>query len=152
MSVVEDLRARIRAGRIIFDNARPGQGASLRRELLGENTGTKVTERLQVLVLEVSELQRIRISSILRGGGGSHHSAGRAFDVGNEDIASDLLPRIATDARVKALGIDELIFDATRAGQADRNEWNYDRGRKHNFNSVTLNQHRNHIHFAVKAG
>lgn len=44
------------------------------------------------------------------------------------------------------------IRDAAVAGRGDRNEWNYDRGSKHNFNAPTLNQHRNHIHFAVKAG
>jgi hypothetical protein len=118
--------------------------------LLGENAGTKVTASLQALVLEVSRLRSIRISSIVRNEG--HHGRGRAFDVGNEEIAGALLPHIATDERVAELNIDELIFDATVAGQSDRNKWNYDQGRKHNFNSTTLNQHRNHIHFAVKAG
>ena len=146
MSVVDDLKAQITAGRIIFDPP-PNK---LQKELLGENDGTKVSELLQKLVLEVSSLQKIRISSIVRGEG--HHGQGRAFDVGNEDIAAMLLPAIATDAKVHELQIDEIIFDATVAGQIDRNHWNYDVGQKHNYDNATLNQHKNHIHFAVKAG
>lgn len=152
MSVVDDLRAQINAGRIIFD---PPAGTSqrLRRELLGENSGpVKVTESMQRLVLEVSRLSRIRISDILRSGTSSHHARGRAFDVGNEESGGALLPNIATDARVEALNIDEIIFDARIAGQDDRNEWNYDRGRRHDFSPSTLARHGNHIHFAVKAG
>lgn len=148
MSVVDDLRAQIDAGRIIFDPP----AARLRRELLGENTGKKVTERLQELVLEVSRRGRIRISSILREGRGIHHTAGRAFDVGNEEVAGALLPGIATQAVVARFNIDEIIFDARIAGEADRNEWNFDRGEKHNFSPPTLARHRNHIHFAVKPG
>lgn len=146
MSVVDDLRAQIAAGRIVFDNG----SARLRRELLGQNAGTKVTPRLQALVLAVSRLQSIRISSIIRSGSSSRHVVGRAFDVGNETIAGELLPRIATDTRVAELGIDELIFDASVAGQSNRNKWNYDNGSKHNFDSATLKEHNNHIHFAVK--
>jgi hypothetical protein len=149
MSVVDDLRAQITSGRIIFDNATAGQGARLRRELLGQNAGTKVTPRLQALVLEVSRLQPIRISSIIRSGSSSRHVVGRAFDVGNESVASALLPQIATNARVAALGIDEIIFDASVAGESNRNKWNYDSGHKHNFDSDTLKEHNNHIHFAV---
>jgi len=146
MSVVDELKAQITAGRIIFDPP-PGK---LKNELLGENDGTQVSELLQKLVLEVSRLQKIRISSIVRNAG--HHGEGRAFDVGNEEIAAMLLPAIATDAKVLELRIDEIIFDATIAGQSDRNHWNYDVGLKHNYDSKTLNQHKNHIHFAVKAG
>lgn len=148
MSVVDDLRAQITAGRIIFDPP----AAKLRRELLGENTGKKVTERLQELALEVSKRGKIRISSILRAGTGSHHTAGRAFDVGNEEVAGSLLPGIATKAMVTKFKIDEIIFDARIAGQSDRNKWNFDRGEKHDFSPPTLARHRDHIHFAVKAG
>lgn len=150
MSVVDDLREQIEAGRIIFDNASPGQGARLRRELLGQNAGTKVTRALQTLALEVSRLQRIRISSIIRTGSSSRHIVGRAFDVGNEEVAGALLPEIATDERVEEFGIDEIIFDARVAGESNRNRWNYDNGHRHNFDSATLTQHNNHIHFAVK--
>lgn len=149
MSVLDDLRAQITSGRIIFDNATAGQGARLRRELLGQNAGTKVTPRLQALVLEVSRLQPIRISSIIRSGSSSRHVVGRAFDVGNETVAGALLPQIATNARVAALGIDEIIFDASVVGESNRNKWNYDSGHKHNFDSATLTEHNNHIHFAV---
>lgn len=152
MSVIEDLRRQIDAERIIFD---PPAATSRRlmRELLGENDGpARVTERLQRLVLEVSTLSGIRISDILRSGTSSHHARGRAFDVGNEEIGAALLPLIATNARVAALNIDEIIFDARIAGEADRNKWNYDQGRKHNYSPSTLARHGNHIHFAVKAG
>lgn len=146
MSVVDDLRAQIRDGRIIFD---PPEATSrrLREELLGENAGTKVSPLLQALALQVSKLVNVRISSIVRSEG--HHGAGRAFDIGNEEVARVLLPLIATDVQVRKLGIDELIFDAQVAGQGDRNLWNYDAGRKHAFNAATLDQHRNHIHLAV---
>jgi hypothetical protein len=151
MSVVDDLRTQITAGRIIFDPPTT-KAKRLRRELLGENTGTQVTESLQRLVLELSRRARIRLSDIVRDGAGSHHTRGRAVDVGNEDVAASLLPGVATDAMVEEFDIDEIIFDARVAGQTDRNHWNYDQGRKHNFNAATLNQHGNHIHFAVKAG
>jgi hypothetical protein len=144
--VVQKLQEQIDAGKITFDSAK------LKQQLLGLNTGTKVTAKLQSLVLKLSQLAspNIRISSLVRTGAGSFHTAGRAVDIGNEEIAGTLLPLVATDAQVAALEIDELIFDAAVAGQTDRNKWNYDQGRKHNFNSATLNEHRNHIHFAVK--
>jgi len=150
MSVVDDLRDQINAGRIIFDNDSPGKGARLRRELLGQNAGTKVTRALQTLALEVSRLQPIRISSIIRSGSSSRHVVGRAFDVGNEAVARALLTNIATDERVAEFGIDEIIFDARVAGESNRNRWNYDNGNRHNYDSATLTQHNNHIHFAVK--
>lgn len=144
--VVEQLTAQIAAGRIIFDAAR------LKNQLLGLGRGTRVTRKLQALVLQLSRLAspNIRISSLVRSAG--HHGAGRAVDIGNEEIAGSLLALVATDAQVAALEIDELIFDATVAGQSPRNKWNYDRGAKHNYNSATLDDHKDHIHFAVKAG
>jgi len=150
MSVVDELKEQIDAGRIIFDSAAPGQGARLRRELLGRNAGTKVTPMLQALALHVSHVRRIRISSIIRSGSSSRHVVGRAFDVGNEEIAGELLPEIATDDRVEEFGIDEIIFDARAAGEANRNRWNYDNGHRHSYDPATLTAHRNHIHFAVK--
>jgi hypothetical protein len=147
--VVEALKAQIAAGKIIFDA--PNE-TRLKNQLLGLNNGTRVTGKLQSLVLELSRLaaRQIRISSLVRSSG--HHGSGRAVDIGNEEIAGALLPQVATDAKVAALAIDELIFDATVAGESPRNKWNYDRGVKHNFNAATLDQHRDHIHFAVKAG
>ena len=140
---VEELRAKIAAGNITFDS--PAQ----KTQLLGENAGTKVSTRLQKLVCELSRLQSsIRISSVVRTAG--HHGEGLAVDIGNESIAAALLPLIATDAKVAELGIDELIFDASVAGQKNRNHWNYDRGKKHDYGNATLNEHKNHIHIAVK--
>ena len=144
--VVQALKDQISAGKIKFD---AGSEARLRSELLGENAGTKVTAKLQGLMLELSKLvaTHLRVSSLIRQSG--HHSAGRAFDIGNEEIVNGLLPQVATNSQVAALNIDELIFDAAVAGHSDRNKWNYDRGQKHDYNSATLDQHRNHIHFAV---
>jgi hypothetical protein len=145
MSTTTDLKDQITNGRITFDKD------DLRKELLGENTGpTKVTEKLQRLVLEVSKLQKIKISSIIRISG--LHGSGRAFDIGNEEIAGTLLPLIATNAKVAELNIDEIIFDAKVANPLhDRNKWNYDQGAKWNYDNATLDTHGNHIHLAVTA-
>lgn len=151
MSTIDNLKAQIDAGNIIFDTTPVGTEQKLKQELLGLNQGTKVTPLLQNLVLEISKLRLIRISSLLRGEAGSLHGVGRAVDIGNEEIAIGLLPCIETDAKVQELRIDEIIFDAAVAGEADRNRWNYDAGLKHDFNSDMLDQHKNHIHFAVKA-
>ena len=152
-SVTDDLKAQITAGVIRFDP--PATTAErLKQELLGENTGTQVTEKLQKLVLELSRTidsgKHLRISSIIRNEG--HHGSGRAFDVGNEDIADHLLrvKQIATDPKVQNLGIDEIIFDAGGNTLAMRNQWNYDQGARHDYNTATLADHGNHIHFAVK--
>ena len=143
-----EVEKQIAAGKIIFDT---GSATRLKSELLRQNTGTKITEKVQTLVIELSKLAtpHLRISSLVRSDGG-HHGLGRAVDVGNEEIAATLLPQVATDSQVAALRIDELIFDAAVAGQADRNHWNYDQGAKHAYGSATLDQHRNHIHFSVK--
>jgi hypothetical protein len=105
---------------------------------------------LQTLVLKLSQKvgTHIRLSSLVREAG--HHGAGRAVDIGNEDVAAQLLPLVATDTEVAALKIDEVIFDAAICGENDRNKWNYDRGRKHNYDSDTVGRHANHIHFSVR--
>lgn len=148
VTVNEQLKDQISAGKIIFD---AGKEAELKNQLLQENSGVKVTQTLQSLVLKLSQLvaPHIRISSLVRTSG--HHGAGRAVDIGNEEIADSLLPLVASDEQVEALEIDELIFDASVAGEADRNEWNYDQGSKHAYNNATLNDHKDHIHLSVKA-
>lgn len=148
-SVVNELSKQINDGKIIFDSP-VSTTERLKKELLGENTGTKVTSTLQALVLELSKLTNthIRISSLVRNQG--HHGAGRAVDLGNENIAAHLLPKVATDDKVGALKIDELIFDAAQAGQQSRNEWNYDQGKKHTYDTSTLDSHKDHIHVSVK--
>jgi hypothetical protein len=152
-SVTDDLKAQITAGVIRFDP--PAATAErLKKELLGENTGTRVTEKLQKLVLELSRTidsgKYLQLSSIIRNEG--HHGTGRAFDVGNEDIADHLLrvKQIATDSKVQNLAIDEIIFDAGGNTLVLRNRWNYDQGARHEYNATTLGDHGNHIHFAVK--
>ena len=146
MGTIEDLKSQINARKITFE---PPSGTSerLKKELLGENEGTKVTALLQELILEISKLNNIRISSIIRAEG--FHGSGRAFDIGNEEIAGTLLPIVATDDKVQQLKIDEIVFDAGVAGESARNKWNYDAGKKHNYDNATLEEHKNHIHFAV---
>ena len=143
--IVQKLRALIDSGAIIFDKA------SLKDELLGLNAGVKVTPKLQAFVVKLSGLaapRKIRISSLIRPGTGSHHTEGRAVDIGNQEIATALLPKIATDEQVRNLGIDELIFNA---GFPSPQRFNYDQGVRHEFDQTTLNAHGNHIHFAVFA-
>jgi hypothetical protein len=143
MGVVDELKLQMAVGKIAFDSDQQ------RVELLGENSGTKVTTKLQNLVLALSKLSMLKISSVIRNSG--HHAQGRAVDFGNEGIASTLLPLVATDTEVGRLEIDEIIFDAAKAGQSDRNKWNYDLGKKHNYDAKTLDDHQDHIHFAVIA-
>jgi hypothetical protein len=147
LSVVDDLKQQIRDRRITFDPP-PATAARLEAELLGTNAGNvKVTSALQSLAVEVSRLEPIRISSIIRAGG--LHGKGRAFDIGNEEVAAALLPLIATDAKVKALRIDEIIFDAGGGTLEKRNRWNYNAGKKHAYDAATLGDHGNHVHLSV---
>lgn len=140
MTPLSDLNDQIGNGRITFD----------RPELQDELLGADVTAELQALVLHLSTLENIRISSIIRGEG--HHGSGRAFDVGNEEIAKTILPTVATDSEVARWKIDEIIFDAKKADTGyDRNKWNYDAGSKHTYDAATLKAHGDHIHFALKA-
>lgn len=140
MSVIDDLKDHIAQKRIIFD----------RPELKVELLGSDVTAELQALVSHLASLEKLRISSIIRNEG--HHGSGRAFDIGNEEIAKTLLPQIASDAEVTKWSIDELIFDAKKADSTfDRNKWNYDLGVKHAYSGATLDGHGDHIHFAVTA-
>lgn len=142
-ATVAALEAQIASGRIVFDAGKP----MLKGELLGQNTGQKVTEKLQTLVLRLSEISDnpIRVSSLIRTG--SNHGLGRAVDIGNEEIAGVLLPKIVP--LVGELVIDQIIFDATVAGKPDRNHWNHLAGVRHSYNSATLDDHKDHIHFAV---
>ena len=146
--LTQQLKTKVAAGRIIFD---ADNATTLQSQLFRTNSGTQIVPALQTLILDLCDRvdTHLRISSLVRSSG--HHGEGRAVDFGNEEIAASLLPQIATDAQVAALGIDELIFDAAVAGETNRNKWNYDRGIKHNYNTATLDQHRNHIHISVKA-
>ena len=159
--VVKQLKQQIAAGKIIFDG--PWYTADrLGKELLGKNWGTRVTERLQELVLDLSKTvsTQIRISSLIRRTEGSYHKVGQAVDIGNEEIASSLLPIIATDGKVMSMGIDAIIFDTQRPNGpaktlAERNKWNYKSGVKSwppYYTDAFFKEvpHWNHIHFAVK--
>lgn len=154
-TVNNELEAQIASGKIVFDTSPTGTEERLKKELLRENSGTQVTERLQKLVLELSQTidagKSIRVSSLIRNEG--HHGTGRAVDIGNEEIADHLLnvKQIATDAKVKSLEIDEIIFKASGSTLTEQNRWNYDQSAKHSYDAMTLAQHANHIHFAVKS-
>jgi len=139
--VTAELRAQIRAGKIRFDVP------ELQAELLGTSVDRKLQELVVFLAMSVGTY--IKISNILRTAGDSAHVAGRAVDIGNEDVAADLLARVARQDAVDDYHIDEIIFDAAVAGKEDRNIWNFDRGAPHAYAVATLNAHRNHIHFAV---
>lgn len=144
--VLQRLKQQIAAGRITF------QDRKFRADLLGESPGTRVTLKLQFLVLRLSEMAApIQISSVVRTAG--HHGTGRAIDIGNEVIANKLLPQVAIQEQVEKLQIDEIIFDAAVFGEVGdkRQKWNFDLGRPHKYGEGTLRQHNNHIHFAVKA-
>lgn len=54
-----------------------------------------------------------------------------------------------TDSKVQNLEIDEIIFDAGGVTLQLRNRWNYDQGVRHDYDTGTLGEHSNHIHFAV---
>lgn len=138
-SIETQLGKRIADGRITFDKD------ELKQQLLRNNAGTQITQKLQALVLELCDLSPapIVVSDLPR--------TGRAVDIGNEAIASTLLPLVATDAQVKALDIDEIIFDAAVAGESDRNRWNYDGGEKHGYDPATLDGYKDRIRFSVGA-
>lgn len=135
------LNAHIDKGKIIFDRD------TLRQELLRENSGTKITLTLQKMILHFADTvpSHIRISSLVRANG--KHGAGKAVDIGNEEVVRDLLNDISLF--ISVLDIDEVIFDAAVVGEMDRNQWNYDKGIKHDFAASRLNEHKDHVHFAV---
>lgn len=145
--VVDSLKELIRSRRIIFDETR------MRKELVGGHSEKSATPKLQRLVVALTEMtdEQIRISSVVRASSAGHHSTGRAIDIGNEEIANKLLPILSQRVNIDRLGVDELIFDAKIVGKRDRNFWNYDRGRKHDYNARTLDTHGDHIHIAVAA-
>lgn len=76
----------------------------------------------------------------------SNHWYGKAFDIGNEEVASTLMPW-AFQNRV-TLQLDELIFNNSSFGAAT-NAYNVDDGQPHNYGTGTINQHTNHIHVST---
>ncbi|MGF1463105.1 MAG: hypothetical protein ACFB2Z_08055 [Maricaulaceae bacterium] len=152
--VEKQIQDYILKGVIIFDHGREN---ILKNELLAKNSGVRISEKLQLVVADIAELivqknqpkHHLRISSIVRGVGPSHHSTGRAVDIGNENIAPIIMPEIALPKKVSSLSIDEIIIDAGLFGYKNRNIWNFDKGSPHIYDARTLNYHRNHIHIAV---
>ncbi|WP_437995660.1 hypothetical protein WMF26_31070 [Sorangium sp. So ce185] len=150
MSDVDELNALIAAGRLLFD---PPNGDLLRGELLGIPPARPVHARVRTLVVALCGKvpgKKIRIASLIRNDK-KHHGEARAVDVGNEEIARDLLPLVATQAEVDRLHIDELIFDAALVGESNRNKFNFRGGKPHKYDDATLADHRNHIHWSVRA-
>lgn len=150
MSTIDDLRSLVNSGRILFD---PVHAELLRRELLGTPPAAFVRPELQNLVLWVCTRlppgRAVRISSLIRAGG--HHSQGRAVDIGNEEIASDLLPLVAVPSEVQNHAIDEIIFDSTLLpGEINANRYNFNGGIPYNYDAATVARHRDHIHLSVR--
>jgi len=148
-TVVQQLESLIAANKIRFDEPR------LKQELLRANSGLKISPKLQALVLKLVALvkptEHLRISSLVRASAG-HHGAGRAVDIGNQEIARDFLPQFATPAKVAALGIDELIYNAGGLDAARPQKFNFNDGAPFpRFDDRTMADHLDHIHVSVKA-
>ncbi|RAX37836.1 cell wall hydrolase [Rhizobium tropici] len=143
--VIKLLREYIAANKIRFQPPKD----KLRGMLLGTGPGT-ATPSLRRLVLHLAGVVDtfIEISSIVRPGGGSFHQSGQAVDIGNEDIASSLLPKVAIQSIVDQFKIDEIIFDSRKIGEKT-NRFNFNGGKPFSYDEATINQHGNHIHFAV---
>lgn len=142
------LREHIANGKIRFQPPKD----KLRGMLLGTGNDGSATPRLRRLVLHLASVVDtfIEISSIVRPGGGSFHKTGQAVDIGNEEVAGKLLPKVAIQSVVDQFEIDEIIFDSRKIG-AKTNRFNFNEGRPFVFDDATINEHGNHIHFAVKA-
>lgn len=151
MTVLARLTEHVNAGTIIFD---AGAEDRLKGELYRNPPALPITERLQATILEIADIMRgaggIRISSLVRSNDDGRHGENRAVDIGNEGIASTLLPTITTAAKIAELEIDEIIFDASIAGQGDSNHWNLKNGVPFNYSNGVLGDHRNHIHISVQ--
>lgn len=138
MNYVDELERLISVRRLTFQNPK------FHDALLGST----VSANLQALVVHLCSLTKIEVSSVVRPARG--HPEGLAIDVGNEEVAQAVLPSIATDAEVKRLKLDQIIFDAREVSRDnDPNLWNYNGGRKATYKEADLKNHRNHIHFAV---
>lgn len=74
----------------------------------------------------------------------SNHYSGNAIDIGNEDIAPQLVPWLY--ANREALGINELIISPVPADAKTLSG-----GNPFTFDTTTMNDHKNHIHVSVKA-
>ncbi|NEI31731.1 cell wall hydrolase [Rhizobium ruizarguesonis] len=142
------LREHIANGKVRFQSPKE----KLRGMLLGTGADGSATPALRRLVLHLASVVDtfIEISSIVRPGGGSFHETGQAVDIGNEDVAASLLPKVAIQSVVDQFGIDEIIFDSRKIGHKT-NRFNFNEGRPFAFSDNTINQHGNHIHFAVRA-
>jgi hypothetical protein len=149
MSIKDQLIKQINAGKISFDN----NSVELRQQLLQENAGQLISEKLQKLILFMSTAieSSIRISSIVRNPDvPSDHGKRRAVDIGNEEIAAKLLPIIGAAPNVSLYDIDEIIFNAGGQLPSGPNRWNFKNGKPHHYDNATLNAHKDHIHVSIK--
>jgi hypothetical protein len=76
----------------------------------------------------------------------SWHYYGKAFDVYNTKMASKILPWVY--ANRKALGVNELIYDARIMGK-NANIYNLKHGKPYSYGESTLREHRDHIHIST---
>jgi hypothetical protein len=149
MSRKSKLEQLIQNQRIVFDDA-----AQLKPQLLNSTWPW-----LQDLVIRVAQIgPAIRISSVT---GGTHeptslHYNGRGLDIGNEDVAAQVLPTIVSN--VGAWHLDEIIFDASMLNDSNgsplaENLWNHKLGQRFSYSAGVLRpSHRTHIHLAVRFG
>jgi hypothetical protein len=105
----------------------------------------QVSARLMAVILKLAESTPIRISSLTTGGHSatSNHYVGTAVDIGNEEVAGQIVPALYTNRA--AWSINELIFSPMPAGTTTLKN-----GNNHVYSSDTLSDHRNHIHFSVQ--
>ncbi len=73
----------------------------------------------------------------------SNHKSGLAADIGNEEVAPQLVPWLFNNR--EALGINELIFNPVPSGTSTLKN-----GVAYSYPAPTLADHRNHIHVSVK--
>lgn len=143
--VIKLLREHIASGKIRFQSPKE----TLKNMLLGREEGSaKASLRRLVLHLASVVDTFIEISSIMRDSPGSLHHTGHAVDIGNETVAGALLPKVAIQPVVDEFGVDEIIFDARKIGQKT-NRFNFNDGRPFSFGDAAINDHGDHIHFAV---
>lgn len=116
------------------------------------DSGIASTDLIRLMLAIVEKANIIIRPSVIKtghndctnGGGTSNHFSGNAVDIGNEEVAPQLVPWLTTNSA--ALGINELIINPVPAGGSTLSQ-----GKPHTYNTATMNDHKDHIHVSVKA-
>ncbi len=82
-------------------------------------------------------------SDCANSGNTSNHYSGLAIDIGNEEVATALVPWLFTNR--DALGLNELIINPVVAGTSNLRD-----GKPHSFSAAVMGDHKDHIHVSVK--